>query len=132
MSVMGETKCGFCRLFVALPCLNSGEASRCVRSTYGDKPFTSDDAVSLLRKASAPVEPLDVQIGGDHYKRMKIQPLTYIEANELGFTEGNVIKYVSRWKFKNGIQDLEKARDMLTKKIAFEKEKQASANSSKP
>lgn len=56
---------------------------------------------------------LDVQEGGDHYKRMKIQPIEYITANELGFIEGSVVKYVSRWKNKNGIQDLKKARHFL-------------------
>lgn len=52
---------------------------------------------------------LDKQIGGLHYKVGAIQPIEYIEANELGYHEGNVVKYVSRWKEKGGVQDLEKA-----------------------
>lgn len=52
---------------------------------------------------------LDKQIGGLHYKAGAIQPIEYIEANELGYHEGNVVKYVSRWKEKGGVQDLEKA-----------------------
>lgn len=52
---------------------------------------------------------LGTQIGGDHYTRQKIQPITYIWANGLGFSEGNVVKYVTRWKYKGGIKDLKKA-----------------------
>ena len=52
---------------------------------------------------------LDKQVGGLHYKVGAIQPIEYIEANELGYHEGNVIKYVSRWRDKGGIQDLQKA-----------------------
>jgi hypothetical protein len=56
---------------------------------------------------------LYTQEGGDHYKLMKIQPVEYILANNIGFAEGSIIKYVSRWKNKNGIQDLKKARHFL-------------------
>jgi Protein of unknwon function (DUF3310). len=51
---------------------------------------------------------LGTQIGGDHYTRQKIQPITYIWANGLGFSEGNIVKYATRWKFKGGVKDLEK------------------------
>lgn len=56
---------------------------------------------------------LDVQIGGDHYKSLKIQPIEYILANGLGFCEGNVVKYVTRWRDKGGIQDLEKIKHFI-------------------
>lgn len=52
---------------------------------------------------------LGTQIGGDHYTRQKIQPIEYIWANGLGFSEGNIVKYVTRWKYKGGIKDLKKA-----------------------
>tara|TARA_R100001079_G_C4353487_1_gene111982 strand:- start:327 stop:575 length:249 start_codon:yes stop_codon:yes gene_type:complete len=52
--------------------------------------------------------PQDKQIGGSHYKDMAIQPFEFISKNELTFFQGNVIKYVCRYKQKNGIQDLEK------------------------
>lgn len=51
---------------------------------------------------------LETQVGGDHYKTMKIQPIEFIMANELGWCEGNVIKYICRWKQKGGAKDLEK------------------------
>lgn len=49
------------------------------------------------------------EAGSAHYKVMKIQPIDYIEANELGFHEGNVVKYVTRWRSVDGLKDLEKA-----------------------
>jgi len=57
------------------------------------------------------------QVGGDHYKDQPIQPWDYIAANELGFFEGNIVKYVSRWQLKDGVADLEKARHYLDKLI---------------
>ena len=51
----------------------------------------------------------DKQIGGSHYKKMKIQPSRFVIENELLFPEGNVIKYICRHRFKNGKEDLEKA-----------------------
>ena len=52
---------------------------------------------------------LSVQIAGTHYKSLPIQPVQYIHANGIGYFEGNVIKYVTRWKDKGGIADLKKA-----------------------
>lgn len=56
---------------------------------------------------------LQRQVGGDHYKNKGIQPIDYILANELDFCEGNVIKYTTRWRNKNGVEDLKKARHYL-------------------
>ena len=55
----------------------------------------------------------DIQIGGNHYKDMKIQPIDYIVENQIPYREANIIKYVSRHKAKNGIEDLRKARHYL-------------------
>lgn len=52
--------------------------------------------------------PFDTQVGGGHYKTMAVQPIEFILANELGFCEGNIIKYTCRYKQKGGIQDLKK------------------------
>ena len=49
------------------------------------------------------------QIGGSHYKKMKIQPSTFVHENKMLFAEGNVIKYICRHPFKDGRQDIEKA-----------------------
>ena len=63
---------------------------------------------------------LNKQVDGSHYKDMMIQPIVYIYANKIPFIEGNIIKYVSRWKNKNGIKDLEKARHLIDMLIEFE------------
>jgi hypothetical protein len=55
----------------------------------------------------------DIQIGGSHYKDLKIQPIDYILGNQLGFCEANVVKYVSRWQAKGGIDDLRKAKHYI-------------------
>jgi hypothetical protein len=51
---------------------------------------------------------LDRQVGGNHYKDCKIQPVEYITANRLGFLEGNVVKYITRHRTKGGRADIEK------------------------
>jgi len=48
------------------------------------------------------------QVGGNHYQ-LPIQPIDYIVKNSLGYREGNVVKYVTRHKNKNGIEDIKKA-----------------------
>jgi hypothetical protein len=53
---------------------------------------------------------LDVQIGGDHYKQFKIQPIEFIHANNIPFIEGNIIKYACRWRDKGGIETLKKIK----------------------
>lgn len=67
-----------------------------------------------------PQSALAVQEGGDHYKSLKIQPIEYIHANAIPFAEGSVIKYVTRWRAKNGIADLKKARHFLDMLIELE------------
>jgi len=52
---------------------------------------------------------LDVQEGGDHYKKMKIQPVEFIQANKIQFLDGCVIKRVCRHRSKNGAEDIRKA-----------------------
>jgi hypothetical protein len=52
--------------------------------------------------------PLDSQVGGTHYKDLKIQPIEYIYANGLDFFQGNIIKYATRHKNKNGAEDVKK------------------------
>lgn len=56
---------------------------------------------------------LDIQVGGDHYKGMKIQPFEFAMANLLNAGQFGVLKYICRYKAKNGIEDLRKARHFL-------------------
>ena len=55
----------------------------------------------------------DVQVAGNHYKGMKIQPMEYALANNLGYCEATALKYISRWKLKGGLADIDKAIHFL-------------------
>lgn len=72
--------------------------------------FTDVDPGNPLTVPSSVTQSaLNVQVGGGHYKDMKIQPVEYIHANNLSFLEGNVVKYITRHKTKNKAQDIRKA-----------------------
>lgn len=51
---------------------------------------------------------LKTQVGGNHYKDLKIQPIEFIHANGLDFLTGNIIKYATRHRKKNGAEDVKK------------------------
>lgn len=61
-------------------------------------------------EGTTPSSPLDVQVGGSHYKHFKIQPVEYTRANRFGDIEAAIIWYISRWQVKGGFQDLEKIK----------------------
>lgn len=69
------------------------------------------------------VDVWQTQVGGNHYTKLKIQPMQYSMANGLDALQHTVIKYVTRFRDKAGIVDLEKARQTLDLLIAFEKDK---------
>tara|TARA_R110001606_G_scaffold389431_1_gene555552 strand:+ start:177 stop:395 length:219 start_codon:yes stop_codon:yes gene_type:complete len=56
------------------------------------------------------MDALNIQIGGDHYAKKKHQPIEYIMGNELGFCEGSIVKYITRWREKGGVEDLRKIK----------------------
>jgi hypothetical protein len=72
------------------------------------------------RPQTPPASALAEQPGGAHYKCLPIQPVQYIHANAIGYFEGNVIKYVTRWRAKNGLEDLRKARHYIDLLIELE------------
>ena len=63
---------------------------------------------------------MDRQVSGSHYKTMMIQPLEYALANDLGICEHAVVKYISRWRHKGGVDDLRKAAHYI--EILIERE----------
>lgn len=63
---------------------------------------------------------LSTQVGGDHYRKLKIQPVQYIHANGLGFIEGSIVKYITRWRNKGGVKDLEKIKHFVDLLIELE------------
>ena len=68
---------------------------------------------------------LETQINGKHYKELAIQPVEYIHSNGIGYMEGNVIKYVTRWRSKGGLADLEKAKHYIELLIELEQKQAA-------
>jgi hypothetical protein len=54
---------------------------------------------------------LENQVGGDHYRNKAIQPIQYIMANKLPFCEGNIVKYITRWREKGGVEDIRKIKE---------------------
>ena len=71
--------------------------------------FTDVDPGNPLTVPSSVTQSaLNVQVGGEHYKNLAIQPVEYIHANNLSFLEGNVVKYITRHKTKNKAQDIRK------------------------
>lgn len=65
---------------------------------------------------------LNEQVAGNHYKKLVIQPVEYIHKNNLGFIEGNIIKYITRWRDKGGVDDLRKVKHFTDLLIEFEQE----------
>lgn len=78
-----------------------------------------------LVKPAKPTSSLDIQHGGNHYKGLKIQPVEYIMANGIGYMEGNAIKYITRYKLKNGTEDLKKAKHYIEMLIENEEKNNA-------
>lgn len=67
------------------------------------------------------VSALNVQVGGGHYKERAIQPIEYIHANNLNYSEGAIVKYITRWRDKNGFEDLEKIKHYVDLLIEMER-----------
>ena len=63
------------------------------------------------------------QVGGSHYLKYKIQPIDFIIKNNIGFVEGNIIKYILRFKEKGGVEDLLKCKHYIELLIESSKSK---------
>lgn len=75
-----------------------------------------------VKEVASPA-PYDAVQNPEHYAKHAIQPIQFIMSNNLGFCEANVVKYVTRWKSKDGIRDLKKAREYLNILIEDEERK---------
>ena len=62
----------------------------------------------------------DTQVGGNHYKDLAIQPLEYFHMTGIGVCASGVVKYITRWRNKGGLQDLLKAKHMIDLLIEME------------
>lgn len=66
------------------------------------------------------ISPLAEQVGGGHYKSLKIQPVEYIHANNIPYIEGAIIKYATRWRDKGGLDDIRKIKHFAELLIELE------------
>lgn len=70
--------------------------------------LVGDDNASVENTPNKKYNPLVVQQSGNHYKNGEIQPIEYSERNNLSMCQGNIVKYITRHKEKNGVDDLAK------------------------
>ena len=75
---------------------------------YVDVTAEASDTTNNVNTTNKKYNPLVVQQSGNHYKNGKIQPIEYSERNNLSMCQGNIVKYVTRHKEKNGVDDLAK------------------------
>lgn len=78
------------------------------------------DKVETELSDAGKVTPLKTQVGGSHYKKYAIQPIEYAMANDLNYCQANVVKYTTRYRDKNGKEDLRKAIHNLELLISLE------------
>jgi hypothetical protein len=90
-------------------------------NNYDEIPYTSGPQQHNPQIPNE-VKPLDVQVGGTHYKKYKIQPVEFCHVNKIGPIESAAIWYLCRWRNKNGIEDLEKAKHFIDILIQLETE----------
>ena len=86
--------------------------------SINEKPYSNNNYLSLhfcvlFNSIGDFMSVYNKQIGGNHYKKMKIQPSKFVIENKLLFPEGNVIKYICRHPYKGGKEDLEKAKHFI-------------------
>lgn len=100
-----------------------GKAS-CVRFLSGESDWVANEFMEINTNARDPdadlSSPLQSQVGGDHYRKLAIQPVEFIHANKLNFLEGCIVKRICRHRNKNGRQDLEKIIHEVQLLIAIE------------
>ena len=78
----------------------------------------------MLLSLEAPSSPFSKQEGGTHYKQFAIQPAEFIQRNKLNWYEGNVVKYITRHRYKNGKEDVLKAMHYLEMQLAEYEDKE--------
>ncbi|TWH35579.1 MULTISPECIES: DUF3310 domain-containing protein [unclassified Aminobacter] len=102
--------CTYCGALTAFPCDTVHEADCCsLARNRGEEP--KEEPKSALKS----------QVGGDHYKKLKIQPMEYSMANGLDACQHTAIKYITRFRDKGTpLQDLEKAIHAIELLIEFE------------
>ena len=102
----------------------------CIAEDYNTRPdviiergwtVTTTSDGKMIGSTGNVATPLETQVAGNHYKGKKIQPVEYIHANNLNFLEGCIVKRITRWRDKDGFQDLEKIKHEVDLLIEMEK-----------
>ncbi len=75
----------------------------------------------MIQLSGVDMSAWQTQVGGNHYTKLAIQPMEYSMKNKLDPLQHTAIKYVTRFRDKNGIEDLEKAIDCIKMLIEYEK-----------
>ena len=83
-------------------------------------PDTFDDEFGDMAAVSVSKSALDTQVDGDHYNKRAIQPVEFCYANGLNFIEGSIVKYITRWRDKGGVKDLNKIKHYVDLLIELE------------
>ena len=96
-----------------------------VSNCTNNKVYSMNDCPGFVSTSEEKEDPknetaLDVQVGGGHYKDMKIQPVEFCFANNLNNGQSAIIKYVCRYKTKNKLEDLKKAKHYIDLLIQLE------------
>ena len=89
-------------------------------TNVGSCTILSNKPPTAIRGIALANDPLSDQVGGNHYKSMKIQPVEFCYVNDIPYLEGNIIKYICRHRAKGGEEDLLKALHYLNILIEFE------------
>ena len=94
---------------------------------YLEVSYTNQEMIDRIEKAKSingfveeKVTASETQVAGNHYSKLKIQPMEYCLQNDLNYGQSNAIKYITRYKDKNGIEDLKKAIHCIELLIEFE------------
>ena len=98
------------------------ERSICETNTT-TPPAQTESHTEETKPIQQEVKATDTQVGGNHYTKLAIQPMRYSMENGLDALQHTVIKYVTRFRDKNGIEDLEKAKHCIDMLIEFERNK---------
>ena len=86
-------------------------------------PTQQESHIEQTKTIQQEVKATNTQVGGNHYTKLAIQPMRYSMENGLDALQHTVIKYVTRFRDKNGIEDLEKAKHCIDMLIEFERNK---------
>jgi len=76
--------------------------------TFFETKVTEKESFGEFHAEEADLKASETQIAGNHYSKLRIQPMRYALENELNYGQANAVKYITRYKDKNGIEDLKK------------------------